>query len=296
MRVCALVVWFNPENLENPVERVQSYSSFVEKVYVIDNSSSDNSFLASKIENAVYIPLMKNTGIAHALNVGSKKAIDDGFEWCLTMDQDSVWEKEEIGKYLKIAEENKNEYQNFSPTIRTKIYPSLLGNIKRKFLHRTLEPFFYSVQYYDRWITSGSLMSLSAWAKVPIKNYSGGGEGFNEKFFIDEVDFEYCVRFVQAGFKCRFCPEVYLNHTLGNYKEKETFFPQWNAHSDFRLYYIVRNTTYMMQVYPEYTKKYKYKKSLRKRIFSRLFKVESPKNFFAAFRLIKEARQDAKKI
>lgn len=139
MKLCALVVWFNPEKLENPLERIRSYSSFVEKVYIVDNSEKDNSFLASKIENAIYIPLMKNTGIAHALNVGLKKAIADGFEWCITMDQDSVWEKEEIQKYIKIAEENKNEYQNFSPAIRGKFYPSLLGIIKRKLLHKPLK-------------------------------------------------------------------------------------------------------------------------------------------------------------
>lgn len=183
MNLCALIVWFNPEKLGNPVERIKSYSPFVEKVFIVDNSSDDNSDLASKIENAVYIPLKKNTGIAHALNVGCEKAINNGFEWCLTMDQDSIWEESEIKKYIDIADENKNKYQNFSPSIRQRTYPSLLGDLKRKLLHRKPLPQFNDgIQFSDRWITSGSLMNLNSYEKVVLQN--GGGTDLIQDFLL----------------------------------------------------------------------------------------------------------------
>lgn len=296
MKLCALVVWFNPKKLGNSVERIKSYSTFCEKVFIVDNSSDDNSTLASKIKNAIYIPLKENTGIAHALNVGCRKAIDEGFDWCLTMDQDSVWKESEIKNYIEIADKNKNEYQNFAPSIRQRTYPSLLGNLKRKLLHRkSLPQFNDGIQFSDRWITSGSLMNLNAYKKVTIQN--GGGYGFNEKFFIDEVDYDYCERFVTSGFKCRFCPETHLNHSLGNPETKHrTLFPQWNVHSDFRLYYIIRNSTFMCREYPDYTKKYGYKKMQRMKILSRLLRSKTPKDFFAALKLVEDAKRDAKKL
>lgn len=138
-------------------------------------------------------------------------------------------------------------------------------------------------------------MSLSAFQKVPALDRRGGGYGFNENFFIDEVDFEYCVRFVQAGFKNKCCTEVHLNHSIGNPK-RWTILPQWNIHSDFRLYYIIRNMTYMIHTYSEYAKKYRYKKNLRMKIISRFLASGTPARIFAAVRLVKKAKNDAKTL
>ena len=170
MKICAVVVWFNPKQLENPIENVKSYSKFVEKVYIVDNSENDNSNILSEIKNAEYIPFYKNTGIAHALNVGCKVAIKDGFEFCMTMDQDSFWKEDEIKKYFSIIETEKKDYENFSPTIRRELFPSALGDIKRKILHRKSSKFYDNFQHSDRFITSGSVMKLSI-----IKNVGGGG-------------------------------------------------------------------------------------------------------------------------
>ena len=108
LNLCAVVVLFNPQSLEKPVSNVNSYSKFLHKVYIVDNSECDNSNIAKEIQNAVYIPLKKNTGIANALNVGCELAIKDGFEFCMTMDQDSVWEETELKKYIEKISENKN--------------------------------------------------------------------------------------------------------------------------------------------------------------------------------------------
>lgn len=296
MKLCALVVWFNPDSLGNAVERVKAYSQFLDKVYIVDNSETDNSSLASDISNAEYVPLMKNTGIAHALNAGLEKAFNDGFDYCMTMDQDSVWDAEEIQKYIKIVAEDGENYQAFCPVIRTRRYPSFLGKLKRK-ICRQQEPgsVWNAIQAVDRWITSGSFLSLKAYKAVPM--YSSGGQGFNENFFIDEVDYEFCVRFVEKGFKCRICSEVYLNQTIGALeKVKGKIFPKWNAHSDFRLYYIVRNCTYMMKKYPEYTEKYRYKRDMKQRLFSRCIQSSGLKDFISFVKIVRKAKLDAKKM
>lgn len=65
MNFCAVVVWYNPDY--QSVKNVLQYNSLCSKVFIIDNSSNDNSHLAEKIQNAIYYPNFKNLGIATAL-------------------------------------------------------------------------------------------------------------------------------------------------------------------------------------------------------------------------------------
>jgi len=102
MRLSAVTIWYNPDS--SAVENVLSYCVLMERVYIVDNSPTDNSRLSSKIKNAVYIPNLKNKGIASALNTGCAMASEDGFEWIMTMDQDSSWEKAEIEKMCRFVE------------------------------------------------------------------------------------------------------------------------------------------------------------------------------------------------
>ena len=89
MKLSGTVIWYNPSN--DSVINLRTYFPYVEKLYIVDNSEQDNSKLLTedirtKIE---YIPNFQNLGIARALNIGCERAVNDKFEWILTMDQDS---------------------------------------------------------------------------------------------------------------------------------------------------------------------------------------------------------------
>ncbi len=282
MKICAVVIWFNPEKLENVISNVNSYASLMSKVYIIDNSDSDNSALASQMKNAVYISLGKNTGIANALNVGCDSAIKDGFEWCMTMDQDSEWEVSELKKYLAEIEANKNDFQNFSPTLKFDSLYSFTQNLKNLFKKQNQKEFF-DFQFDDRWITSGSVMNLSVWEKL--------GK-FNADLFIDEVDFDYCARFSSNGNKNRCCKNVFLNHKLG--ETKRNLFFNYGVHSDFRLYYQIRNSFYMKKANPNYTQKYKDKYDVKK-LFVKEFLL-NPLNFIHFIKIFKKAKKGAESL
>ena len=71
------------------VKNIGTYSPFVAKTIVVDNSADDNSHILTEVAGVEYIPLMANLGIATALNIGYKRAADLGAAWVLTMDQDS---------------------------------------------------------------------------------------------------------------------------------------------------------------------------------------------------------------
>ena len=92
------------ESLENQV-----FKNF--KVYIIDNASNDNSRdIIKKYMNRLNIDLMEmsyNTGFALANNIGIKKAIKDGCNYILTLNNDVEVPKESLKKAMESIEINK---------------------------------------------------------------------------------------------------------------------------------------------------------------------------------------------
>ena len=92
------------ESLENQV-----FKDF--KVYIIDNASKDNSRdVIKKYINRLNIDLMEmeyNTGFAPANNIGIKKAIKDGCNYILTLNNDVEVPKESLKKAMESIEINK---------------------------------------------------------------------------------------------------------------------------------------------------------------------------------------------
>ena len=172
MKLSAVVVWFNPD--EKCIENLRTYHPYVERIYVIDNSESDNSDMLAGISNAVYIPNFENKGIAAALNQGCERALNDGFDWCMTIDQDSSWEKDMLERYLTLVQENANDSMNvsFAPTTQCAVIPSVCSDIKhffKSFLRKKTDsrrPETREAVLCNRVITSGNVINLFAWKKV----------------------------------------------------------------------------------------------------------------------------------
>jgi rhamnosyltransferase len=258
MKICAVVVWFNPE--KSFVKNIATYG--VEKIYLVDNSETDNSALLDGVKNAVYMANKKNLGIAKALNIGCRKALDDGFEFCMTMDQDSFFDEGETKKYFaKIQEKSAEDesIKSFAPTIRSTTRPPLIermkGIVKRKIFRREQKN---ADGFVTNCICSGNVISLSAFEKTG---------GFYEPLFIDEVDHEFCYRLQRHGFKIYHFADVSLNHSIGT--QKSTIFPS-NNHGDTRLFYILRNSLFVQEIYPDFAAELNYKRYIylyKKRAF-----------------------------
>src|SRR4051812_24739580 len=101
MKLAGTIILYYPE--EKVLENVQSYLEQIEKLYVVDNTESNQSGL---IENILQLPKITylhdemNKGIAARLNQVCDLAIEDGYEWLLTMDQDSSFEGDFLKKYI----------------------------------------------------------------------------------------------------------------------------------------------------------------------------------------------------
>ncbi|WP_418564716.1 glycosyltransferase family 2 protein [Holdemanella biformis] len=226
MKLAGVVVLYNPD--QKVINNINSYIDELDALYLVDNSSADNStlFMHEKVE---YIPLRKNTGIAHALNVGAKKAIDHNFHYLLTMDQDSMFEKDALKNMKSIidADDEKDQVGIYSPFHKTAISEPVP------------EELFTSPLVV---MTSGNIINLDIYKCV---------EGFKEWMFIDCVDFEYGLNVRKHGYTIKQINTVFLDHELGDYEIKYVFNKKifCDNHSALRRYYIVRNSFYLYDMY-----------------------------------------------
>lgn len=239
MKIAGVVVLYNPlNNVYKNILTYIKYIKYIDKVYIIDNSDFCNkNIFMDKLDNfkskIEYIWLGENKGIAKALNIGKEKAQKEKFQFLLTMDQDSNF-GEDFPLFLKKIEEYELKL-NDSVIISPYHLTNNLEKIKVK----------KSIEFVDSVMTSGNMINLKL-AKLV-------GD-FEEKFFIDEVDHDYCYRIKMKGLKVAILNEIKLKHNLGNVK-KYLFFSTTN-HSYIRRYYITRNKLYMVKKYPFLKKEY----------------------------------------
>lgn len=225
METClaGVVVLYNPGS--DIVSNIKTYIDNVDKLYLIDNSPQNNRnyFLNDDVYNnkIEYIFNNKNEGVAVAINKGATLARDAGYQWLLTMDQDSSFNKiYEMLSYIKNDPESKvvGIYSPFHDT-GTRESPSEV------------------VTYVRSVMTSGNILNLEAFFKIGMAD---------ERFFIDCIDHDICETFIQNKYfikRLNFCK---LKHALGN-EIKIVNDKEITNHSPFRRYYITRNTFYYVE-------------------------------------------------
>ena len=217
MKLAGVVVLYNPD--QKVIQNITSYINEVDVLYLVDNSSKDNSLLFTH-EKAKYIPLHGNTGIAHALNVGATKAIDNGFHYLLTMDQDSLFPTKYYQDIIKLVDKYKEEY-------------SVIG---LNFNQENCES--DEVVEIPCWLTSGNFVNIDTFNLI--------GK-FDERLFIDYVDIELGYKLSKSNLKICYLKNYSLKHEIGNPIEIHLFGKTYHAmnHSPIRYYYRYRNAYYL---------------------------------------------------
>ncbi len=235
MKLAGVVVLYNPD--ASVVENIKSYIDYVDMVYAVDNSPSDNSGKFD-FDKVTYISNGGNKGIAYALNVGAKRAIENGFEWLLTMDQDSHFTDDGIDRMKAFILDCRD-----NP--RSKYSYKRLGLITP--FHRTKYNADEKPEEVDSpavVMTSGNIISLKAYTEIG---------GFKDWMFIDAVDFDYCLNLRDYGYDIWRLGTVELTHNLGDMVTKKIGSKQYMSsnHNPTRRYYVVRNRHYFLDMYSE---------------------------------------------
>lgn len=280
MRICAGIITYNP-TLTDVDTCLEALCNQVERVIIVDNASKNVKSLqeiVSKYANVTLVKNSQNIGFAKALTQVFKWAKSQGFNWVLTLNDDSVVPSNMISEYKKILE-NQESLVNQKNAKNSKI--AIVCSLLKNRLDGTI---LHSKCHEDECITSGSLTSVEAWQKIG---------GFDEWLEIDGVDFDFSRRLVRAGWKIVECQNVIMEHQIGKARSINLIIKHpivWN-HNAKRKYYIARN----MQVVDYKMGTYSYAKSLRAVVRDMIFVALWEKNKFAKIRAMIRGFKDGQK-
>lgn len=236
MKIYCGIVTYNPK-IDILKKNIESVYNQVDRVIIVDNASDNLNNIIDKILDDYDITLVsnaRNLGIAAALNQIVSVTLKDNVKWVLTLDQDSVIPSNYISSFEDYTNENVG-------ILCPRIYnvENNSEDLPSKDCSKIIE--------VSKCITSGSLLNVEAWETIG---------GFDEKLFIDNVDFDYCYRVRQAGYKIIKNQAVTIKHSLGERKNvKFLFFKKIiSAHGAVRIYYICRNKLYCdYKIYNRFT-------------------------------------------
>lgn len=269
MHICAGIITYNP-TLTDVSTCLEALCNQVERVIIVDNASKNVKSLqevVSKYTNVTLVKNSQNIGFAKALTQVFEWAKSQGFNWVLTLNDDSVVPSNMISEYKKILE-NQGSLVNQKNAKNSKI--AIVCSLLKNRLDGTI---LHSKCHEDECITSGSLTSVEAWQEIG---------GFDEWLEIDGVDFDFSRRLVRAGWKIVECQNVIMEHQIGKARSINLIIKHpivWN-HNANRKYYIARN----MQVVDYKMGTYSYAKSLRAVVRDMIFVALWEKNKFAKIR------------
>ncbi|MEC0169778.1 glycosyltransferase family 2 protein [Paenibacillus graminis] len=267
MKIMGGIILFNPD-IQRLKENVNSISSQVDLLYMIDNCSSNVEEIErmfNDVGNIIIVKNAENNGVAKALNQIMALAMNQAVDWVLTLDQDSICPHDLIEKCLRYI-----KMKNIGI-----ICPEIIDSkVNILLTERNIE---LDYEFVNRCITSAALTNVEICRKVGF---------FNDELFIDYVDFDYCAKLRINNYKILRMNDVTLNHQLGDSKLKSLFFREFRVtnHTAFRKYYIARNITYYIRKYrKEINVNLEYLRIIKVLIFTMLFesdKKEKIKNLF----------------
>jgi rhamnosyltransferase len=246
----ALIITYNPTS--NFRRRLDVFSKEFEQIIIVDNGSNLEvlNLLEQEAEDkktSLKIIFNKeNLGIATALNQGFRWAIEQGFEQIITFDQDSFPAKEMVAELQKTLEIYQNN-QNLA--IVAPIVADPIVEVEARY-PRPLNKFFFERKACDGGVLENITSVITAGSLYDLKIYQELGP-FQDDFFIDYVDTEYCLRANLRGYKIIVACNAYLNHRLGEREKRillgRDHYPTF--HSPLRWYYFNRNRIPMLKKY-----------------------------------------------
>ncbi len=233
--LCAVIVTFHPaaEHLANVIQvRPQ-----VRELVVVDNGSSPEELAgfraASEEADFHLVENSENLGVAAALNIGVRWAESQGCDWVIFFDQDSTASDRLVESLLSAydADADRDRVGTLAPVYIDKVSANEIP------VERSREGRILTVS------TSGSLIPVSVFERCGY---------FREDFFIDQIDYEFCLRIVVAGYKIVQSADAKLLHSLGARKEygiggKHLLIS--THHNARRRYYIIRNRVAVLRLY-----------------------------------------------
>ncbi len=236
LKIAGIVTLYYPSTED--INNINTYINDIDVLYVIDNTpDTNNKQRLPKNKKLIYILNNANLGVAKALNLGAQRAIQENYEWLLTMDQDTTLSKNIINDMkMALLKEDVSKIGIITPWHKTKLIDS-----------KPTE----NIDFPNDVMTSGNLLNLNIYKKIG---------GFKDWLFIDGIDIDYCYNLKKNGYKIMRLNNLEIKHNLGDIKYKKIFGKNILStnHNYIRRYYMARNYLYLRDFYynlnPDYFK------------------------------------------
>ena len=230
IKIAGVVTLYNPT--DEDIKNISTYIDDIDRLYIIDNTEGkDNEDRIPKNKKIKYLFKNENVGVATALNLGAKMAIEEGYKYLLTMDQDTTFKPGVLDKLKEvIKEQDMKNIALVTPWHNTKL-------LDKKPKEEYDDP-------HDV-MTSGNILNLDIYQKIG---------GFKDWMFIDGIDIEYCLNLRKHGYKIVRVVKAEIEHNLGDIKYKHFLGKEYicNNYSPIRRYYIMRNNHYIFDMYKDF--------------------------------------------
>ena len=247
MKIAAGIVLYNPERSRFE-ECLSGILKQVDIVILFDNVGNQE-FYQNYDKRIVYKTEHSNKGIAHALNCIMQEAQKKGYEWVITLDQDTILPANIVSEFSKY----------FSIPNVAVLAPQVIDK-RRKYIQ--INSSKEEITDVDFCITSASCTNIKIWEEI--------GK-FDEWLFIDFVDNDYCKRVKQKGLRILQLTNLVIDQEFGKISLKSprvVKFFLWLSKitrnkniaklsykkfvNPLRVYYVHRNLIYLNKKFKNY--------------------------------------------
>ena len=220
-RILAVVVTYYPDE-ELLTKNIQAFINDVDKVLIWENTpeSEKLNYRFVQHEKIEYYGDGVNS-IARALNYAWRYAKENGYDYLLTMDQDSLF----------------LDFPSYKNTVMTNClgHDAIWGP---NYSHKPIDP----IQEKHYTITSGMMLPVSVLDAVG---------GYDEFFSVDGLDMDLCLKAREKGIKTYVIRDSILKHKFGN-PVAASFFGHkvfYTSYPPKRLYNIYRTHILLIRKY-----------------------------------------------
>ena len=247
MKIAAGIVLYNPERSRFE-ECLSGILKQVDIVILFDNVGNQD-FYPKYDTRIVYKTEYCNKGVAYALNNIIQEAQERGYEWIITLDQDTILPTNIVSEFSKY----------FSIPNVAILAPQVIDK-RRKYLQ--INSSKEEITDVDFCITSASCTNIKIWEEI--------GK-FDEWLFIDFVDNDYCKRVKQKGLRILQLTNIVIDQEFGKITLKSprtVKFFLWLSKitrnkniaklsykkfvNPLRVYYVHRNLIYLNKKFKNY--------------------------------------------
>lgn len=228
MKICAITTTYYPD--ENIIlENFNRIKDYIDKYIIVDNSDNYEFKMLNSIDNIVIIQNKINSGVAKGINIGIEKVSEYNPKYVVLFDQDSLSDKDMLPVMINTIQKKEN--------IRI-LTPNIVDYILNEEIHKK----YFKIDS-DKSIKSIESTQLSG---MIVEYDVLKIHKFNEKYFLNLVDSEWCWRVKKNGLEIFLQPSAKLFHSFGHGKKKFIKYTFYYG-KPFRMYYTTRDILYSLR-------------------------------------------------